>query len=344
MNWWQILIVVIALIIFCYLAAGIIVVFLANYKLFSVRGKDINNDCYLKYEDFHTLNRSEYEVFYKDATIKGFIYTSNNDNEKYKGFIILSHGMWSSHVTYLSDIEYLTGLGYKVLGYDNYGVCLSGGNNQVSLAHSIYVLDVVISDVERRNLNEDLDILLYGHSMGGYATSCNLKNHQEIKKAIIRSAPISPSISGRDLLIKNNKYLGYFLYPIINLCFYLLYGRKENQSSISSLKKNKKTNILLIHAENDNIVPFKNSLARYFLNHKQDNIEVFISKVGKHNSIMEESSMDNYVKLKNEYYRLVKENDSSKIDSFLQELKQKKREYYHLNKNTLNSIYNFLIN
>lgn len=344
MNWWQILIVIIAIIIFCYLATGLIIVFLANYKLFSVRGKEINNDCYLKYEDFHTLNRSEYEVFYKDATIKGYIYTSSSYNNEYKGFIILSHGMWSSHITYLSDIEYLTSLGYKVLGYDNYGVCLSGGNSQVSLAHSIYVLDSVINDVEKRNLNEGLNIILYGHSMGGYATSCNLKKHQEIYKAIIRSAPISPSISGRDLLIKNYKFLGYLLYPIINLSFYLLYGRKENQSSISSLKKNKKTKILLIHAENDNIVPLKNSLAKYFVKHKQSNIEVFISKVGKHNSIMEESSMGNYINLKNEYYRLVKENDTSKIDSFLHDLKQNKREYYRLNDNTLNSIYNFLIN
>lgn len=344
MNWWQILIVVIAIIIFCYLAIGLLIVFFANYKLFSVRGKDINNDCYLKYEDFHTLNRREYEGFYKDATIKGYIYTSSSYTNEYKGFIILSHGMWSSHITYLSDIEYLTSLGYKVLAYDNYGVCLSGGNSQVSLAHSIYVLDSVINDVENRNLNEGLNIILYGHSMGGYATSCNLKKHQEIYKAIIRSAPISPSISGRDLLIKNNKFLGYLLYPIINLSFYLLYGRKENQSSISSLKKNKKTKILLIHAKNDNIVPFKNSLAKYFSKHKQSNIEVYISKVGKHNSIMEESSMDNYIKLKNEYYRLVKENDTSKIDSFLHDLKQNKREYYRLNDNTLNSIYNFLIN
>lgn len=342
MTWYQILIICLAFVIFLYLAFAIIIVFLANSKLFLVRGKDPDNDCYLKFEDFTTLNREEYSCFYKGETIRGYIYTYKEYKDEYKGFIILSHGLWGSHIQYLLDIELLASLGYKVLAYDNYGVGISDGKTQVSLANSIYVLDAVISDIKMNQLNENLDIILYGHSMGGYAISCNLKKHKEIKKAIIRSAPLSASISGRDLLVMNNKFIGYFLYPIIPFATLLLLGKKNDLNSKSMLKKNKTTKVLLSQAKNDQIVPYKHSLAYKMLKSRQDNLEIYISEKGLHNSLVSEESQHNYSKLKKEYKKLLEENDQSKIDEFMLELHQNKRNYYQLDKELSLKIEKFL--
>ncbi len=342
MNWWQILIVVIATIIFFYLAFAIIIVFLANSKLFLKRGYDPDNDLYIKYEDCPDLNRSEYYTYYKKAKINGFIYTSNLYKEEYKGFIILSHGLWGSHIQYLLDIEFLTSLGYKVLAFDNYGVGLSEGENQISLANSIYVLNQVIDDVKKRNINENLDLLLYGHSMGGYAVSCALKKHQEIKSAIIRSAPLSASVAGRDLLMLNNKTLAYFLYPVITLSTKLLLGRRNDESSKKMILKNKKTSILIFHAKNDQIVFYKHSLAYKLLRCKKDNIKIYINEKGRHNSILTEKSQDNYSLLKKEYKELLKENDNQKIHSFISNVKENKRMYYSLNDEVTSKIKDFL--
>ena len=336
-----ILLIVFFIILFLYIAFGLFVVFIANRKLFSKRGEDPDNICYLTYDDFPELEREEYSAILRKATLRGYIYSRKDKNE-YKGLIILSHGFFGTHVQYLIDIDYLTKLGYRVLAFDNFGVGLSSGENQGSFVFSYYSLRAVLEDVERRELNEDLPIYLYGHSMGGYAISLTLRYHPEVKKAIVRSAPLSAGIAGRDLLHLQNKFLYYFLYPIIPLCFSLLGTKRENSSSYREIKKSRETAVLLIHSKNDNLVPYKHSLARKVEHLKRDNFEIFVTEGGLHNSFVTEESSNNYSKLKEEYKKLVKEGDNKKLDQFALKLKRDKRNYYQISSDVKEKITEFL--
>lgn len=342
MQYWQILIIIIAAAVFFYLATSLVTCFLMNNKLFSVRGNDPNNNCYPKFDDFDSLNREEYTTIFLRAPIRGYIYTNKNYQGDYKGFIILSHGLWGTHIQYLMDIEFLTSLGYKVLAFDNYGVGISGGNSQISLANASFVLDTVINDVEKNNINNNLDIYLYGHSMGGYAVSCILKRHREIKKAIIRSSPISASKAGADLLLKKKKFLGSLIYPTVSFSTNAILGRKNNPNAIKSIKKNNDTSILLIHAKNDSIVPFKHSVALYFFKKKKDNVDVYITDKGKHNSIVKEECFETYSKLKDHYKLLLKTGTEQDLNEFALYLKENKKKLYSLDENTTSKIKDFL--
>lgn len=342
MQYWQILIIIVAAVVFFYLATSLITCFLMNYKLFSVRGRDPNNNCFPKFDDFDTLNREEYTTTFLRAPIRGYIYTNKNYQDDYKGFIILSHGLWGTHIQYLLDIEFLTSLGYKVLAFDNYGVGISGGSSQISLANASFVLDTVINDVEINNINDNLDIHLYGHSMGGYAISYVLKKHHEIKKAIIRSSPISASKAGADLLIKEKRFLGTLIYPTVSFSTNAILGRKNNPNAIKSIKKNNDTSILLLHAKNDSIVPFKHSVALYFLKKKKDNVETFITDYGKHNSIVKECCFDTYTKLKEHYKLLLKTGTEQDLNEFALYLKENKRKLYFLDEDITSKIKEFL--
>jgi alpha-beta hydrolase superfamily lysophospholipase len=343
MEPWGIAVLVVMAVLGVYLLVALFIVFGANRKLFGVRGEDPSNPCYLRYEDFQDhLERTPYQTGYYAKAIRGYLYKDTRVSSR-KGFIILSHGFFGTHVQYLLDIDYLCSLGYEVLAYDQYGAGLSDGSDQESLATGVYVLENVLRDVGKRNLNGNLPLFLYGHSWGAYSVAGALRNHPEIKGAIARSAPVSPYTAARDLLKRYQPKLARFLAPVMGLCCFLILGRRDSIKATRGPKKNRTTPLLLIQAEDDPMVPYKDSLAHFYERHPQANVEVFLTEKGRHNSFVTEEGQDNYKNLVKEYHELQKlpesEEKTRKMSAFTEHLDRVSR--YPKNEDVATAIRDF---
>lgn len=301
MNALLIVLIVFLVVIFLYLSTAITLTALMNRKLFGVRGKDPSHPCYVHFEDYPFLSRSSYETRFEDAMIRGYIY-QDSGLSSFKGFIILSHGLFGSHVQYLVDVAYLAKAGYRILCFDQYGVGLSDGDCQVSLYHGIPVLDTVIKDVEKRKLNKDLPLILYGHSWGAYCSLGVLSDHPEIDKAVLRSGPISPVKAALHLVYLKNRPLYWFLRPALGLSMLLLFGRKSLTPSTRGIGKNSTTDILVVYAENDPMVDYRNSQYSYF--EKKKRAKRILTEKGLHNSIITEESYASFINLHKEYKKI----------------------------------------
>lgn len=311
METWGIVLLVILLILFCYFASSLILTYILNQKIFGVRGKDPSHPIYVHVEDYPELKREGYETLFSGKKIKGYIYT-DKDIHAYQGFIILSHGMFGSHLQYLVDVNYLTNAGYEVLCYDQYGVGESEGESQVSLAQGILTLNAVIDDVEKRKLNHGLEISLYGHSWGAYCGLGVLKDHDEIHKAVLRSGPVKPALAGLSILRLRSKALYYYLRPILPFCLRMLTSGKATVDCTKNLKKNRKTKILVVYAKDDPMVDMANSQYKYFTKHKNENVTLLLTQKGLHNSIITEESYARFVSKAKEYKTLMKNTPEEK--------------------------------
>lgn len=303
MPTWSIFIIVFLFLAFFYLAAGLILTFLLNQKIFGVRTKDPAHGVYVHFEDYSTLSRIPYETDFHGEKIRGYIYKDKEISEN-KGFIILSHGMFGSHVQYLVDVFYLTKAGYEVCCFDQYGVGLSEGKSIVSLPHGILVLEKVIQDIEKRNLHQGLPLILYGHSWGAYCSLGVLKNHPEISKAVLRSGPCKPGLAGLRILYHQNRFLYYFLFPILPICLRIISSSTATIDCTKKIRKNVSTKILVVYAKNDPMVDERNSQYRYFKKHPQGNVHLLLTERGLHNSIITEESYHAFLAKAKEYHKI----------------------------------------
>lgn len=332
--------IVLLCILFFYFIYGLLVVFIVNKKLFLVRGTDPDNPCYLQLSDYPELKREGLRIGFYGETIQGYLYTQKNLKDN-KGLIVLSHGFFGTHIQYLADIFYLTKRGYMVLAYDQYGVGESSGRNQISLSNGIYVLENVLHDVIKNNINNGKDILLYGHSWGAFVSLGALKRYPQVKKAILRSGFVSPTKEVLYLLKQENKGLYFSIYPIYSLCYFLIFG-KRNMKNVKSAKVNH-TDVLVIHSKDDKTVPYVQSIAKYYIDHPSKNIIVKLTEQGEHNSLIAKEGLTNYAKSVSAYQKILSdkgEDREKRIDDFASHLNR--RDMYPYNQEVIKIIDDFL--
>lgn len=311
METWGIVLLVVFGLLFVYLASALILTFILNQKLFGVRGNDPSHPVYVHFEDYPYLERNPYECLFQGKSIKGYVYQEKR-RSSFKGFVILSHGMFGTHLQYLVDVNYLCLDGYQVLCYDQYGVGESEGESQISLYHGILVLDEVICDVEKRKLNNALPIILYGHSWGAYCSLGVLGKHNEVFKAVLRSGPVKPSKAGLQIMKSIKPFIYYYLKPILPFTMFAICGKDSLTPSIKGYKKNTHTKILAVYAKNDPMVNLKNSQYYYFLKHPNENFSLLLTENGLHNSIITEKSYHSFIDKAKEFKEIEKIDDDIK--------------------------------
>lgn len=314
----MIILFIIVISLFIYFLIGLSITALLDYSIFGVRGKDPDHPCYLVMDDFPFLCKEKYECKYNDATIRGYIYMSK-ECSTYKGFIILAHGLFGTHLQYMADIAFLCKDGYKVLAFDQYGVGESDGKNQVSFIHGTYVLETVLNDVEERNINKTLGISLYGHSWGAYCCMAILSRHPEIDKTVLRSGPVSILYSSMHLLRLFKPVIYYLFLPILPLSILCVLSIKGLGKCTKNYKKYQRNNILVVQAKNDQMVKYTRSQAYFFKKHQRLDTKLLITDMGLHNSIINEKSYHEFVSLAKDYKEIME------IDDLIKKAQSKKR-------------------
>ena len=202
---------------------------------------------YYSYSDFPGLYFEEH-TFENKRGIEIHYFYYNYENCKTDKIILFCHGIGPGHTAYLKEIEWLARAGYKILAFDYGGCGQSSGKSLGSLWNPTYdALDLL------DHLKIDKEIIVVGHSLGGFTSLNVLALRDEIHKGVVISGFLSVP-----LLMKNiveNK----FVFNSIKKYESKFEITKDNNLVINFLNQTSK-NILFIHSEDDNVVPYNSSL------------------------------------------------------------------------------------
>lgn len=204
---------------------------------------------YYSASDFPGLNFEE-KTFNNSLGIEIHYFFYSYDNYKKDKIVVFLPGIGPGHTSYLAEIDYLCKAGYRVLTLDYTGCGASKGETLLSINEPTRD---VIELLKELHLNEE--IVLVGHSLGGY-TSLNVINlSPEIKRAVIISGFVSLA----------DELLGFMALKLFSLGP-RRFEKKVNKeyAKINNWKylKNTSDKLLFIHSTDDRMVNFKHNAGK----------------------------------------------------------------------------------
>lgn len=261
---------------------------------------------YYSYTDFVDLKQEAFSFTNsKGIKISYFYYYYPNYNKD--KIILFLPGIGPGHTAYLKEIEEICKRGFKVLSLDYTGTDKSEGKYLGSLNTPTEDVNELLD-----YLTLDKEVIVIGHSLGGY-TSLNLLNlRNDINKGVIMAGFLSV-----DSLI-NSLVKSKFISKQI-----LKYERKKypnyyDLDNVSFLKESKKK-ILFIHSLDDQMVPYKSSLEVVEKLNNENLITVTVDQRG-HNPNYSEKASKYLQEVFGKYNELIKEKkiktDKDKINYF----------------------------
>ena len=232
-------------------------------------------------ESFQNSNQTAIKYFY-------YYYDNCLNNE----LILFCPGIGPGHTAYLAEINCLCQKGYRVLTLDYTGCGASGGE-------TLYSINAPTKDaMELLELLKLEEVIVIGHSLGGY-TALNLLNlSPNIKKGVIISGFVSISdemmtfIKMR-LLANRVKRFEKKLMPE--------YGKVSNLKYLKETKKQ----ILWIHSTDDPMVNYKYNAGR-IQKINNPNIHLLTVENKKHNPQYSYEALNNMNQWIGKYNTLVK--------------------------------------
>ena len=253
---------------------GFMVAIAYHVKMFGKRWEPDGITKYYDIKDFPNLDAKPVEFKRKRVTLRGFIYSY--PNEKYKGILVFSHGMWGSHLAYLQEIERLALAGFLVLGFDYHGTESSDGKNTRAMSESLVSLDSAISFVKEKYSNYDIYVM--GHSWGGFASVNIAKYHPEIKKIVA----MAPFMSVTRLLKSTiSKKLWIFI-PFMMIVEFIKSGFKAFSDGIKVLSSTK-SNTLILHSKDDFLVKYPYHTGKLLSVNKNELVKIIVMDKKRHN-------------------------------------------------------------
>lgn len=257
--------------------------------------------------DFKGLKQDSNEfINSKGIKIKYFYYFY--DGYKQDKVVLFLPGIGPGHTAYMKEIDELAKHGYKILTLDYTGCDKSEGKGLGSLNTPT---DDVIDLLDYLKL--DRQIVLVGHSLGGY-TSLNILNmRKDIEKGVILSGFLSINS-----LIKTSSKSKLVLSSILR------YERKTCPKTFElnnyEFLKNTEDNLLFIHSKDDPVVLYKDTIGYIEEELHKPNIKIISVDKRGHNPNYSESAAIYLNEVFGKYNQLVKskkiKTDEDRINYF----------------------------
>lgn len=227
--------------------AIVIVAVLIFTLLSGVATKIIYDSIFTRYDgDIQTVGYSQKHSF---CDLTGYLYEGGGEV-----LVLLAPGFRAEVGDYMGVIEHLTEKGYGVFAFDPLGHGESGGKSSVGFCREITDIQEAINYVEKRERFGYNDIVLLGHSRGGYAVSCT--EYADIA-AIVSVGGVNSAMDGVVGLSSN--YVGPLAYAnYFGLLAYqnLLFGRDTVKLKADECIQKSNVPTLIIHGKSDDTVPF----------------------------------------------------------------------------------------
>ena len=203
-----------------------------------------------------TVHRSDFQTK-NGKTLAGFAYSqTNDDGQDKKGVVVFSHGLGiGGHNFYMPFIDYFTQNGYLAFAYDGTGNGESGGDI-TGLPQGVIDLDFALRHVKSAAEYQNLPIVLFGHSWGGYAVGSVLNFHSDVRAVAMLAAFNS---SKDQLVYQSVSHAGIIAYtglPYLTLYEKLKFGKSYATASVvNGLKFSEAWAVIVQSADDPTVLP-----------------------------------------------------------------------------------------
>ncbi len=257
----------------------------------------------LRYDDFKEEYPRELVNFNSGANqLQGYIYGLEND----LGLVVVAHGLGGGADSYLSQIIYLVDQGWQVFAYDATGSYDSEGKSTKGFPQSLIDLDAALSYITSQKQFDNLPLLLFGHSWGGYAVANALHFDYEIHGVV----SISGSNSASEMIIEQGeKMMGTFMVtqkPYLWIYQRILFGKTASLKATDAISKTE-TPVLIVHGIDDESIAYNgSSIISNFLNTALPHVSTLTVNAPNrsgHNSLFRSQDAIDYIEKLNIDYR-----------------------------------------
>ncbi len=239
--------------------------------------KIVYDSIFARYDgDIQTVGYSDKHSF---CDLTGYLYDGGGEV-----LVLLAPGFRAEVGDYMRVIERLTEKGYGVFAFDPLGHGESGGKSSVGFCREITDIREAINYIEKSDRFGYNDIVLFGHSRGGYAVSCT--EYADVA-AVVSVGGVNSAMDGVVGLSTNYvgplayaNYLGLFAYQS------MLFGRDTVKLKADECIQKSDVPTLIVHGKSDDTVPFdKYSIISHREDITRDGVE-FIEAQGGHVDIL----------------------------------------------------------
>ncbi len=254
---------------------------------------------YLSNEDFPGLNKETHSFTNSlGAEISYFYYYYKDYNPNL--IILFLHGLGPGHTAYLREIETLAKMGYKVLTLDYMGCDSSKGEKMPSLNEPTRDVDELLNLLKLKT-----EVVVIGHSLGGYTTYNIMNIRNELHKAVVMSGFLRPDI-----------VLNYLMKVKIFSKAIARYEKKVEPKyfPIDNYKYINETQdkLLIIHSEDDPVVNYHAAIDP-IVKANNANIEIVTVNGRGHNPNYSDNAAKIVTEVFSKYYNLKKDEDKKAL-------------------------------
>lgn len=259
----------------------------------SIFGTRFTTDSVLAYslDDFEGLNADRYE-FNSNNNQKLIGYKYYVDGVTPKAVVVIAHGFGGGgHNSYMDCANFFAHNGFYVFAYDATANDESEGKAVGGLPQGVIDLDYALNYLQGLSDFNNLPIVLFGHSWGGYSVSSVLNCHDEIK-AIVSVAGFNEA---SDLMLAQGVQMmgqaSAILMPYVNVVENSKFGKYASFTAMDGFA-NSSAKVMIVQGGQDTTVPQKygydiylekygnDSRFSFVYRPERDHINVYYSKQG----------------------------------------------------------------
>lgn len=186
--------------------------------------------------------------------LSGYLYRNNGEDAK-RALIVIVPGYNACSESYIWQIHELLGCGWSVLAFDSTGCCKSEGKSSIGFPQELCDIRATLDYITEQDKFSYDDIVLLGHSRGGYAACCALAYDYDIS-AVVSVSGVNSAMDGiMSVSVAKVGPLAYANYGFLWLYQTMLFGSETVNLRADKAISATDTPVLLIHGEDDKLIP-----------------------------------------------------------------------------------------
>lgn len=185
-----------------------------------------------------------------EHTLSGYLYRAEEALDR-QSLVVIAPGFQASADSYLWQVESLLSYGWSVFIFDPTGSCSSQGSSAIGFSQELLDLEATLKYIANRQFFGYNDLVLLGHSRGGYAACCALRSDYPIS-AVVSVSGIDSAMDG--VIGSAENYVGPLAYANYGfLWLYQTYLFDSQTVNLSACGQLAQTHVpaLIIHGATD---------------------------------------------------------------------------------------------
>lgn len=209
--------------------------------------------------------RYDEDVVFDYAANGAAVYSFESDGDTLGGalfeaqgsdtLIVFAPGYHAGLNGYYPIINHFSEKGYSVFYFDPLGCGMSGGKCGEGFSREVTDLESALDFAKENKYFGCRKVVLFGHSRGGYAVCCALRDRDDID-AVISVSGINSAMEGIIHPVKNKiSVAAYIGWPALWLYNTVLFGEEVTDARCDDILNSTETHTLIVHGLSDETVP-----------------------------------------------------------------------------------------